>query len=63
MVKEPHCRGFEEDKSWKLDDWINHEGIKYDTLNDKWFEIITSRESLSKRTSHKETPDVFHGFL
>ena len=50
MVKEPHCRGFEEDRSWRLDDWINHEGIKaYDTLNDKWFEIITSRESLGEK--------------
>ena len=49
MVKEPHCRGFEEDRSWKLDDWINHEGIEeYDIFNDKWFEIITSRESLGE---------------
>ncbi len=47
MVKEPHCKGFEENTYWKLDDWIAHEGIEeYDLLNDKWFEIVTSGESL-----------------
>lgn len=52
MVKEPHCRGFEEDKSWKIDEWVNHEGVEeYDILNDKWFEIFTSRESLGE-TDH-----------
>ena len=49
MVREPHCKGFDEDKSWRLDDWVNHEGIdEYDIHNNKWFEIISSRESLGE---------------
>lgn len=43
IVKEEHCLGYEEDKIWKIDEWLRHEGIyHYDRFNIPWFEIITS---------------------
>jgi len=47
IVNESHCLGFQEEKSWTLDEWLNHEGVsKYNAMNDQWLEIITSSKSL-----------------
>lgn len=47
LVKEAHCRGFEEDREWTVEEWISSEGLdEYNALNDLWLEIITSRKSL-----------------
>jgi len=47
MVAESHCKGFQEKRTWALDDWMNHEGVKeYRSMNDQWLGIITSSRSL-----------------
>jgi Fe-S-cluster containining protein len=47
VVSEDHCLGFNEDKEWRLDEWMANEGVdEYNRLNDKWMEIITSTRSL-----------------
>jgi len=47
IVSEEHCLGFQEEKSWALDEWLNHEGVsEYNAMNDQWLEIITSSKSL-----------------
>jgi Fe-S-cluster containining protein len=47
VVSESHCLGFQDGKTWKLDEWLNHEGVsEYNTMNDQWLEIVTSSKTL-----------------
>lgn len=47
LVREKHCRGFEEPKEWAVKDWLGDQGLKkYNRMNDLWMEIITSKKSL-----------------
>jgi len=42
VLKEPHCRGFEEEREWTVDEWnANQEIETYNELNDLWMEIVT----------------------
>ena len=47
LVRETHCRGFEENREWTVQEWISNEGLEeYNVLNDLWLEIVTSQKSL-----------------
>jgi len=47
VVNESHCLGFEEDQSWTLKEWLEHEGVKeYNAQNHEWTQIITSSKGL-----------------
>jgi Fe-S-cluster containining protein len=47
VVEESHCLGFRENREWTLADWMSNEGMEeYNTMNDHWFEIVTSPKSL-----------------
>jgi len=47
FVREPHCKGFMEDKTWTLEEWISHEGLPtYMDMNDRWLAILNSPKSL-----------------
>ncbi|MEM5786045.1 MAG: YkgJ family cysteine cluster protein [Syntrophobacteraceae bacterium] len=42
VLRESHCRGFEEDRSWKVAEWLRDQGLKpYYESNDLWMEILT----------------------
>ena len=44
VVKEPHCRGFEEKKTWNLQEWLRDQEVDtYNAMNDCWAEVTTSR--------------------
>lgn len=41
LVKEKHCRGFEEEKEWTIGEWRENQGVdKYDELNREWKRIL-----------------------
>jgi Fe-S-cluster containining protein len=47
VVSEAHCFGFQEGKTWTLDEWLDHEGVRqYNIMNDQWLEIIGSTKPL-----------------
>lgn len=47
VVREDHCEGFKEEKKWKLDEWLSHEGLRsYMEINDRWLEILNSPKTL-----------------
>lgn len=47
LVREDHCRGFEEDKTWEVKEWLADQGLEeYNRVNDRWMEIITEKASL-----------------
>ncbi len=47
VVEESHCRGFRENKSWTLNEWIDHEGVaEYSRMNDQWLKLVTASRKL-----------------
>ena len=47
MVEEPHCKGFDNDKTWSVDSWRTHEGvIECDRVNDGWTNLLVRKKSI-----------------
>jgi len=44
-IKEPFCRGFEEDKEWTVHQWRESQEIdRYDFINKDWFDIVLNKK-------------------
>ncbi len=42
LLHEDHCRGFEEDRKWTVEEWIADQGLEpYHAFNNLWMEILT----------------------
>ncbi|MDA8422857.1 MAG: YkgJ family cysteine cluster protein [Nitrospiraceae bacterium] len=55
MVKESHCKGFEEDKEWTVDEWRkDQEADVYDDVNRGWMDILIKKKSFGER----EFPEI-----
>jgi hypothetical protein len=55
MVKEDHCKGFEENKDWTIDEWRkDQEADLYDDMNRGWMEILIKKKSFGER----EFPEI-----
>ncbi len=55
MVKEDHCKGFEEDKEWTVAEWRkDQEADLYDDSNRGWMEILMKKKSFGE----KEFPEI-----
>ncbi|MBI4773570.1 MAG: YkgJ family cysteine cluster protein [Deltaproteobacteria bacterium] len=47
LVKEEHCKGFEESREWTVEDWTSDQGLdSYQKFNDLWMEIVTHQGSI-----------------
>ncbi|MCX7821920.1 MAG: YkgJ family cysteine cluster protein [Syntrophobacterales bacterium] len=55
LVKEPHCRGFEESREWNIFEWFSDQGLeKYHRLNDEWTRIVMSPKLKGGLTAHQQ---------
>ncbi len=55
MVKEDHCKGFEEDKEWTIAEWRkDQEADLYDDSNRGWMEVLMKKKSFGE----KEFPEI-----
>jgi Fe-S-cluster containining protein len=46
LVKEPHCKGFDEPKTWTIRDWRADQGVDIrDEMNKEWLRLIMRRKS------------------
>jgi len=55
MTKEDHCKGFEEDKEWTINEWRKDQGADlHDEMNRGWMEILIKKKSFGE----KEFPDI-----
>lgn len=55
MTKEDHCKGFEEDKDWTIDEWRkDQQADLYDEMNRGWMEILIKKKSFGE----KEFPEI-----
>ena len=60
LVKEDHCQGFKEDKSWTVSEWLSDQGLTvYNKANDRWMEIITAKASLGEEAHRVKKIQMF----
>ncbi len=46
LVKEPHCKGFDEPKTWTIREWRADQGVDIrDEMNKEWLRLIMRRKS------------------
>ena len=42
VLRESHCRGFEQERFWKIEEWTRDQGLdRYNEWNNLWMSIIT----------------------
>ncbi|MDD3618602.1 MAG: YkgJ family cysteine cluster protein [Desulfobulbaceae bacterium] len=55
LVKEPHCKGFEEDREWTIREWRADQGVDTrDEMNKEWLRLIMRRKSFGYQASLSE---------
>ena len=55
LVKEPHCKGFEEPKKWTIREWRADQGVDVrDEMNKEWLRLIMRRKSFGHQASLSE---------
>ena len=55
MTREEHCKGFEEDKEWTIDEWRRDQGADlHDEINRGWMEVLIKKKSFGE----KEFPEI-----
>ena len=52
IVKEPHCKGFEEEKEWTIRDWRADQGVDVrDEMNNEWLRLVMRRKSFGHQAT------------
>ena len=52
LVKEPHCKGFEENKEWTIREWRVDQGVDVrDEMNKEWLRLIMRRKSFGHQAT------------
>ena len=55
LVKEPHCKGFEEPKRWTIREWREDQGVNVrDEMNKEWLRLVMRRKSFSLQATLSE---------
>jgi len=55
LVKEPHCKGFEEPKRWTIGEWREDQGVDTrDEMNKEWLRLVMRRKSFGYQASLSE---------
>ena len=55
VVKEPHCKGFEEDREWTIREWRADQGVdERDRMNKGWMELVMRRKSFGFQATMSE---------
>lgn len=55
IVKEDHCKGFEEDKEWTVREWREDQGVDVrDEMNKEWLRLVMRRKSYGHQATLSE---------
>ena len=55
IVREDHCKGFEEDKEWTVREWRADQGVDVrDEMNREWLRLVMRRKSFGLQASLSE---------
>ena len=56
LVKEPHCKGFEEPKKWTIGEWRDDQGVALrDEMNKEWLRLVMRRKSFGHQANLSES--------
>lgn len=56
LIKESHCKGFQEDTTWTIRDWRKDQEVDlYDEMNKRWLELIMRRKSFTTQATLGES--------
>ena len=56
LVKEDHCKGFEENKEWTIGEWRKDQGVDIrDEMNKEWLRLVMRRKSFGYQASLSES--------
>ncbi len=60
VVREPHCRGFEQDSAWTSGDWLKDQDLTtYNSFNDQYMLLLAEAKARGMRLTPKQTNLVF----
>lgn len=60
LIRESHCKGFEEHQTWTLHEWMKHEGLQeYHAMNEPWLQILASPHSLGSPSHLEKKQQMF----
>ncbi len=60
MVKEDHCKGFEESREWTVDEWRkDQQADLYDEMNRGWMEILIKKKSFGEKEFPEKKNQIF----
>lgn len=55
FVKEPHCKGFEEEKEWTVEEWRKDQSVDlYDDMNRGWRELFFTKNLKPEKLDEKK---------
>jgi uncharacterized protein len=55
IVREEHCKGFEEDKEWTIGEWRADQGVDLrDEMNKEWLRLVMRRKSFGHQATLSE---------
>ncbi len=55
IVKEEHCKGFNENKIWSVEEWLkDQEAEIYNKMNDLFMELIAAKQRIGRKLNHEE---------
>jgi uncharacterized protein len=61
LIKEKHCRGFEEDVQWTVQSWKEDQGADYyDEMNREWKAMMLRRSSTGQPDMDERTKNLFY---
>ncbi len=61
LIKEKHCKGFEEDAEWTVQSWKEDQGADYyDDMNKEWKAMMLRRSSVGKPDTEERTKNLFY---
>ncbi|MDI6854338.1 MAG: YkgJ family cysteine cluster protein [Deltaproteobacteria bacterium] len=61
LVKEEHCKGFQEDAEWTVQSWKEDQGADYyDEMNKEWKAMLLRRSSVGKPDTDERTKNLFY---
>lgn len=75
FINEPHCKGFEEDKTWTVENWREDQGVDiHDDINAGWTDLLVLKRSFPQNVQMSEKAkqmffmvcyniDAFHKFV
>ena len=60
VVREPHCRGFEQERQWTAGEWLQDQGLSpYNLSNDRYMQLVSAWRAAGRGLDSRRMSMVF----